>query len=181
MSELLVLYKSKYGSTKKYAQWIREETGCDVFPVEAYKNGDFSGYTTVIFAGGVYAGSIAGLSTLKRNLRRLSGKYVAVLAVGATPFDEKSFEQLKTQNLRGLPAGTPVFYARGAYDEKRMSLKDRTLCRMLKKSLAGKEPSQLEPWMQTLVQAGDTPIDWTDPEELAPLLKYLKEPERALR
>ena len=59
--------------------------------------------------------------------------------MGASPFDQKAFDQVKTQNMRGLPEGIPVFYARGAYDEKRMSLKDRTLCRMLKKTLTGKE------------------------------------------
>lgn len=181
MSELLVLYKSKYGSTKKYVQWLQEETGCDVFPAEEYKNGDFSGYSTVIFAGGIYAGGIAGLSVLKKNLRSLSGKYVAVLAVGASPFDQKAFDQVKAQNMRGLPEGIPVFYARGAYDEKKMSLKDRTLCRMLKKTLAGKELSQLEPWQQALMEAGDEGHDWTDSKELVPLLKYLKEPEKALR
>ena len=69
MSELLVLYKSKYGSTKRYVQWLQQETGCDVFRAEEYKNGDFSEYSTVIFAGGIYAGGIAGLSVLKKNLR----------------------------------------------------------------------------------------------------------------
>ena len=88
---------------------------------------------------------------------------------------------MKTQNMRGLPEGIPVFYARGAYDEKRMSLKDRTLCRMLKKTLTGKDPSQLEPWQQALLEAGDEGHDWTDPGELASLRKYLKEPEKALR
>lgn len=29
----IVLYKSKYGATKKYAEWIAEELNC-----EAYKN-----------------------------------------------------------------------------------------------------------------------------------------------
>ena len=37
MSELLVLYKSKYGSTKRYVQWLQQETGCDVFCAEEYK------------------------------------------------------------------------------------------------------------------------------------------------
>ena len=49
-----------------------------------------------------------------------------------------------------------------------MSLKDRTLCRMLKKTLAGKELSQLEPWQQALMEAGDEGHDWTDSKELVP-------------
>ncbi len=181
MSEILVLYKSKYGSTEKYVHWLQEKTGCEICPVSACRDTDFQKYTVVILAGGIYAGGIAGLSFLKKNLRKLSGKYTAIFAVGASPFDPESFARLKEQNMKGLPEGIPVFYGRGAYDEKRMTLKDRTLCRLLKKSLAGKSQEELEPWMQALLEAGDKSCDWTSEKELEPLLKFLKNPGQALR
>ena len=33
MSRILVLYRSKYGSTKKYADMLTEELACDVFEI----------------------------------------------------------------------------------------------------------------------------------------------------
>ena len=30
----MIIYKSKYGSTKKYAEWLSEETGFPCTPVE---------------------------------------------------------------------------------------------------------------------------------------------------
>ena len=39
----IVIYKSKYGSTKTYAEWIKEELGCDI--ADAYLNAELgSGY-----------------------------------------------------------------------------------------------------------------------------------------
>ncbi len=41
MSKTAVIYKSKTGFTRKYAQWIAEETGCDLFPYEQREKVDF--------------------------------------------------------------------------------------------------------------------------------------------
>ena len=30
MEKVIVVYKSKYGSTKKYAQWLAEDLSCDL-------------------------------------------------------------------------------------------------------------------------------------------------------
>ena len=37
MSKVLVIYSSKYGSTKKYADWIKEELNGDFFEVDKIK------------------------------------------------------------------------------------------------------------------------------------------------
>ena len=44
---------------------------------------------------------------------------------------------------------------------------------MLQKSVAKKDPSTYEPWMKALMCAVGEECDWTDPEYLEPLLKYL--------
>ncbi|HBH4165086.1 TPA: flavodoxin, partial [Clostridioides difficile] len=31
MKSVVVIYKSKYGSTKKYAKWLSELLSCDIF------------------------------------------------------------------------------------------------------------------------------------------------------
>ena len=37
MSKGIIIYKSKYGSTKKYAQWLKEATGFEVMEVKKAK------------------------------------------------------------------------------------------------------------------------------------------------
>ena len=68
----------------------------------------------------------------------------------------------------------PLFYGRGAWNEERMTFKDRTLCKMLQKAIAKKDPQTYEPWMKALMSAVGKKCDWTDKEYLKPLLEYIK-------
>lgn len=45
----IILYKSKYGSTKKYAEWLAEETGFAPMDVGNASIEDVSQYDTVLF------------------------------------------------------------------------------------------------------------------------------------
>lgn len=132
MSRILVLYRSKYGSTKKYADMLKEELACDVFEIGNFPFHQAEHYDFIIAAGGIYAGGISVMKDIRRNQRFLSDKNVVIFAVGASPFYPKTFEELKKQNLKDLSFSVTMFYGRGAYDESVMSFKDRTLCRMLK-------------------------------------------------
>ena len=56
-----------------------------------------------------------------------------------------------------------------------MSFTDRTLCKMLQKSVAKKDPSAYEPWMTALMCAVGQKCDWTDKKYLEPLIRYITE------
>ena len=78
MSKGIILYQSKYGSTKKYAQWLKEATGFEVMEVKKAKADTINGYDTVVMCGAVYASGIAGVSYLRKNKNMLAGKRTAV-------------------------------------------------------------------------------------------------------
>lgn len=75
------------------------------------KISDIRQYDTIILGGGIYASSIAGLSFLKKNIGQLQGKKIIVFCDGASPYEEKAFEQMKSHNLKDLLAGLPAFIA----------------------------------------------------------------------
>lgn len=56
---LLVVYTSKTGFTKRYAQWLAEDLSGDCFPLEQAARVDFSGYDAVAFGSSVHAGVCA--------------------------------------------------------------------------------------------------------------------------
>jgi menaquinone-dependent protoporphyrinogen IX oxidase len=174
MSKILVMYQSKYGATKKYAEWLSKELACDVIETKNAKVDDVKGYDTIILGGGIYASGIAGISFLKKNYQRLKDKKIIVFAVGASPYTEKGMKELKDRNLKGELSGIPCFYCRGAWNEEKMSWLDRTLCNMLKKSVAKKDPATYEPWESALMEAIGSSCDWTDKKELEPLLAYIR-------
>lgn len=57
----VIIYKSKYGSTRQYAEWICAETGFDLFDVKQCPH-NLSQYDLVVLGSNVIAGrlSLAG-------------------------------------------------------------------------------------------------------------------------
>ena len=96
-----------------------------------------------------------------------------ILCVGASPYDDIVLNEIKTHNLKESLKEIPLFYGRGAWSESKMTFKDRTLCRLLQKSVAKKDPGTYEPWMKALMSSIGHDCDWTDQNYLTPLLEYL--------
>ena len=170
----IVLYQSKYGAAKKYAEWISEETGFGCIELKKAGIKQTADHDTLVLCGGIYASGISGLSFLKKNIGRLSGKKILVFCCGASPYDEGAFEQIRNHNMKEALAEIPLFYGRGSFDMEAMSFTDRTLCGMLRKAVAKKAPEDLEVWEKALMEAGGSKCDWTDRKYVEPVIGYIK-------
>lgn len=174
MSKIAVLYQSKYGATKKYAEWLSDALSCDLIETKRASVEKVEKYDTIVLGGGIYATGIAGISFLKKHFDRLRHKKIAVFAVGASPYHEKAVREIRQRNLGGELSEIPLFYCRGAWKENDMSWRDRTLCGLLKKAVAKKDPADYEPWEAALMQAIGSCHDWTDRENLEPMIAFLR-------
>ena len=83
----VVIYKSRYGYTEKYAKWLSEKLNADLFEAAEIRSLDFSEYDTVIYGWGLYAGGINGLKNLKEIFGEISEKNI-VLFVRESNHDE---------------------------------------------------------------------------------------------
>lgn len=175
MKKGIILWKSKYGATEKYANWVAETTGYDCVKLSEAALQKAVQYEIIVICGGIYASGIAGLPLLKKHIAAWKGKKIAVFCVGASPYNEKAFQELKIHNMKDALCDIPLFYGRGAWDESIMTFKDRTLCKMLQKALSKKDPADYEPWMEACMSAVGQVRDWTDRKYLMPLLNYLEE------
>ena len=175
MGKGIILYQSKYGATKKYVDWLMEATGFNVIETKKAKVADLQKYDVIVLGGGVYASGIAGFHFLKKNIGNLSDKKIAVFAVGASPYDKKAIAQVREMHFKGELCKVLLFYCRGAWDEDKMNVGDRTLCRMLQKAVAKQNPDEYEPWQMALMSAVGQKCDWTDKVYLEPLLKFIEE------
>ena len=68
MTKGIIVYQSKYGATKKYAEWLQVMTNFQCIEISKAVVNEVAQYETIILCGGVYASGIAGLSFLKRIL-----------------------------------------------------------------------------------------------------------------
>lgn len=174
MKKGIILYQSKYGATKKYANWLSQATGFEMIETPKASIEHVRKFDIVIVGGGVYASGIAGLSFVRKNMVALKEKQVLVFCVAASPYDEDTFREVKKHNLKGELEALPCIYMRGAFHLKEMNLFDRNLCKLLRKTIKKKSPDQYEPWEKALMEVGDSNCDWTDITYIEPILEWLK-------
>ncbi len=70
----VVIYKSKTGFAKKYAEWISEALKCDIKENTKLSLDDLIQYDTIIYGGGLYAVGINGINLIKNNFEALKEK-----------------------------------------------------------------------------------------------------------
>ena len=81
--KLLVVYYSKTGFAKRYAQWLEKDLSCDCVPFAQRGTVDLSRYDGVVFGSSLRAGKIRKLAWFRKQLPQLSGKRLAVFFTGA--------------------------------------------------------------------------------------------------
>jgi murein endopeptidase len=79
---------------------------------------------------------------------------------------------LEKRNLPEKLSQIPLFYCRGAWRESAMTIQDRLLCRMLKKTVAKKDPALYEPWEAALMETAESDSDWTDKLFTNPIIEH---------
>lgn len=137
----IVLYQSKYGATKKYVDWLTETTKFSCLEIKKADIKDLTKYDVVILAGGIYASGIAGLAFLRKHIKQLENKRIAVFCVGASPFDEQAFKQVYKHNFSENLSNIPCFYGRGA--RKRCHLLTEQCAKCSKKWSRKKTPQHM--------------------------------------
>lgn len=172
----IVIYKTKYGATKTYAEWIAEELSCEIADVKKIKPKALETYDTVIYGGGLYAEVINGVSLITKNQDILKNKKVIVYTTGLTPINcreyydktvmEKNFGTDKPENIR-------VFNFLGKMIMNELTPVHRGAIKTLKKIMSAKQnPTELE---RLLIELCDADGDFTDKKYIAELVKYAKE------
>lgn len=79
----VVIYKSKHGSTREYAEYIGKNiVGSKVFSIEEFDMKTLNSYDNVILGSSVYAGNTFYKEFLVNNWEILKEKKVFVFAVG---------------------------------------------------------------------------------------------------
>ncbi len=175
----IVVYRSKTGFAKQYAEWIAESLSADLFEAGKVDGQVLASYDNVIYGGGLYAVGINGVKLIKDNLHRLAGKKVVVFATGASPGRPEELDSMLSSNF------TPeqlqqvrFFYLRGGFDASKLTLVDRLLMSMLKLKLKRKQRSgALLPDERGMLNAYDRPVSFARQSNIAALVSYVTQSE----
>jgi menaquinone-dependent protoporphyrinogen IX oxidase len=170
----VVIYKSKTGFAKKYAEWIAEELSADIFDVSKITTNMLIAYDTVIYGSGLYAVGINGVKYITQNLDKLKDKKVVVFATGASPSREEAISEVRDKNFTSEEQKhIQFFYLRGGFDYSKLKPFDKVLMILLKWKMKIKRKKELTPDERGMLASYDKPVDFTREKNIDEIITYV--------
>ena len=196
MERTIVIYKSKYGSTKKYAEWIAGELECPAVSIEDFKKGELKNYDKVIYGGAVQAGGIKELDKflkwIKSDLKLLdlyrNGKITAedlkksgvirrqyaIFAVGINLENEEARQQLLDINFPKSYMKLPCFYLPGEYHPENIKGADKMIIGLAKKMVAKKKAADVTEEDRLLLERLEKGCNMIDRQRIVPIIEEMR-------
>lgn len=173
--KIAVIYATKYGATKKYAEWIADELDADLLERAKTKISDLSRYDIIIYGGGLYASGIKGIDLITKNYSEIKNKKIIVFTVGlADPNNKEQFTSIIDRNFNNeMKSNITIFHFRGSINYKKLGFMHKAMMAMLK-SMTAKKPQaeQTEENKQMLETYGKI-VDFTDKAYILDLIAYI--------
>ncbi|WMI81114.1 flavodoxin domain-containing protein [Anaerotignum sp. MB30-C6] len=176
MGKTAVVYRSEYGSTKRYANYIGEKIQADILSTDEAK--DISSYETIIYGGGIYAGAINGSDWLKKNQEAICNKkFILFTCSLSNPHKEENIQAiqngLKQSLTEELVGHAKVFFFPGALDFKKLKFTHKGLLTVLFQYLKHKKQRSAEE--EGMLKCREMPMDFVDTSEAEALISFAKE------
>ncbi|WP_099203013.1 flavodoxin domain-containing protein [Miniphocaeibacter massiliensis] len=170
-NQIIVIYKSKYGSTKKYAEHISEKLNCECINVSDIKKYDLENYKFVIYGGGIYAGGIYGVKKLKNYLIN----DLIIFTVGLSNPENTDYSDIISLNKKHIESDNiKFFHFRGNMDYNKLNFIDRILMAMLKKFIVDKkDESELTNDDKEMLETYGKKAEFINLETVNPLIEYI--------
>ena len=171
----LVIYTSQTGFTKRYAEWIKEETSADILDLkEAKKKKDdyFLSYDAILYGGWVNAGKVSGAKWFFGKADSLNDKKLGLFVVGASPAEDpeakKVMEKAIPENLSNCMMSC---YLQGGLNYDKMSAGSRLAMKALVSILNHKKnPTEKDKAMAEMISHS---YDISDRRFIEPIISYL--------
>ena len=171
--EHIIVYGSQYGSTRRYAEKLSEQTG---IPAVGYKDvPNLSDMKIIIYLGGLYAGGVLGLAKTLRNFSLQDGQKLILVTVGLADSNEpENQHNIRTSLQKQLPAGlldqAKIFHLRGGIDYQQLSFGHRTMMKLLYQSLRRTPLEKQTAENRALIETYGKKVDFTDFGALEPIV-----------
>lgn len=179
MNKPVVIYKTKYGATEKYAKWIAEELACDIYERNKVQRMDLEPYDTIIYGGGLYAGGVNGIDLLTKNFEWLCNRNLVLFTCGlADPLDIDNADHIKSSLEKVFTAQMQekikVFHLRGAIDYAKLGPVQKAMMAMLHKMILKKDFNSLRDEDKQMLTTYGKAVDFTDKATILPIVKYVQ-------
>ena len=171
MARIAVICKSKYGTTKQYAEWIAEALEAKLFEASDVKPVQLMDFDVVVYGGGLYAGGVIGAKLVTKN----PCKSLVLFTVGLADPKITDYSEIigKTLSHEQL-AKAKVFHLRGGVDYSKLGLFHKVLMAMVKKAAEKKPLNERTGADHGLIETYGKNVDFTDRATIEPLIAYVR-------
>lgn len=170
MGNKVVVYQSNTGYTKRYAEWIAKELGCELKENKKLKASELEAYDTIIYGGFILAGKISGVDLIKQNLDAWNRKKMIVFATGFAKADEAVIQKVRDDNFKTEECKQiSLYYFRGGFDYQQMKFMHKMMMKMMVSQLKKENPPS--EGTKEMLAAMEHPVDFCKQEYLKPLIR----------
>lgn len=163
--KIAIIYKTKYGSTMKYAGWMAIKLNADLYEVSDVGRWDLLKYKTIVYGGPIYNCEIYGLDFILDRYKSIKFKNLIVFCVG---LNQQSRQEIFDYNFidEEVKEKVKIFFLEGAMNYNELNKVDKVLIRRM---LNNKKRNKLfnKDGLENLV------IDKLDKKKIEPILEYI--------
>lgn len=179
MNKIAVVYASKYGSTKQYAQWIAEELSADLFESDKIPINELKEFDTIIYGGRLYAGTIKGINLIIKNFELIKNKNLIIFTCGlADPTHEENLKALNNNFKKifkeDMITKIKFFHFRGNINYKKLTFTHKIMMSLLKFSINKKDPQTLTEENKEFLKTYGKEVVFANKLTIAPLIEFIK-------
>ena len=170
----LIIYTSQTGFTEKYARWLADEMGADLYDLKDAKRKEssfFEGYDAITYAGWCMAGNAVKIKWFLDRANGWKNKRLAVVIVGGSPNDSNEVEEALKRVLNDEQKQyIKAFYCQGGFNYDKMNLPSKMAMKMFVGALK-KKPDEKSKQMAEYISKS---YDISDRKYIEPVVKYLR-------
>ncbi|MEN6320315.1 MAG: flavodoxin domain-containing protein [Syntrophaceae bacterium] len=165
INRVLIVYQSKYGSTKQYAQWIQREIPSELADADTADKREFAKYDMIMFGSSIRMGRIVIAPLIIESWDAVKGKKVVLFTTSGTPPDHPNIRKIYERNLpEGLRKEIKYFPLHGRMLINDLSFIDKFLVAI----------GQIMEKDESIAKRMREDYDEMKQENLLPLLEYVK-------
>ena len=175
MKKSIVIYTSKRGSTKQYAEWIAEDLGCEALPLSDALGTDLHGYSCVIYGGWIRGSGIVGFDKFAGMLDEDIMSRLIVFGVGFADETAENYAQVWGYSLGKIDPKNEnrvlMYILGGRYDPAAVTGMDKFLMKTMRAVLLSGSTSDAKGQANMMKQRIDNGCDLVKRSNIDSLVK----------
>lgn len=178
MDKGIIIYGSKYGTTKSYALELSRRIKVDAISYKEVKS--LSSYDTVIYLGGVYAEQILGLSKmLKANPLNSKQAFILVTVGLSDPKVDKTLERALAALKKILPQEifekSKIFNLHGGLDYNKLNFLYKLMMKAFYKNSIKNTSNNQSSEIVKMMESPNKKISFIDFESLNKIVEFINQ------